>query len=152
MLWVPWKVQNKFIMKWKRKLIFCEFLKLKFADFLSMSKSSFTVIYRKKFLQEILHTINEKCLGNKVQNKSRTAVLKFIMGSIKKKVQNRWDLSLKNIVFTFIMLRGTHHCLIMEIKFFTKCFAQLTNTFLLCSIMYQLEKWIFLFYICICNY
>ena len=25
------------------------------------------------------------------------------------KVQNRWDLSLKNIVFTFIMLRGTQH-------------------------------------------
>ena len=32
----------------KRKLTFCGFLKLKFADFLSMSKSSFTVIYRNK--------------------------------------------------------------------------------------------------------
>ena len=30
------------------------------------------------------------------------------MSSINK-VQNRWDLSLKNIVFTFIMLRGTQH-------------------------------------------
>ena len=51
-----------------------------------MSKSSFTVIYReKKILQEILHTINKKCLGNKVQNKFRTAVLNFIMGSIKTK-------------------------------------------------------------------
>ena len=45
----------------------------------------------------------------------------------------------------------------MDIKFFTKCvhFAQFTNTFLLYSIMYQLDKWIFLFYIyviIICNY
>ena len=50
-----------------------------------MSKSSFTVISETKFLQEILHTINKKCLGKKVQNTFRTAVLKFIMGSIKTK-------------------------------------------------------------------
>ena len=56
MLWVPWKVHNKFIMKWKRKLIFRGFLKLKFADFLSMSKSSFTVIYRNKiFTRNFTH-------------------------------------------------------------------------------------------------
>ena len=35
-------------------------------------------ILETKFLQEILHTINKKCLGNKVQIKFRTAVLKFI--------------------------------------------------------------------------
>ena len=56
MLWVPWKVHNKFIMKWKRKLIFWGFLKLKFADFLSMPKSSFTVIYRNKiFTRNLTH-------------------------------------------------------------------------------------------------
>ena len=56
MLWLPWKVHNKFIMKWKCKLIFCGFLRLKFADFLSMSKSSSTVIYRNKiFTRNFTH-------------------------------------------------------------------------------------------------
>ena len=45
-----------FICKWP----VCGVLKSKFADFLSTSKYSFTVIYRNKILQEILHTINKK--------------------------------------------------------------------------------------------
>ena len=95
MLWAPWKVHHKFIMKWKRKLIFCGLLKSKFADFLSMSKSSFTVIYRNKiFTRNFTHNKQKKVLAIKfrqVQNGGS----EVYNGFHQNKVQNRWDLSLK---------------------------------------------------------
>ena len=48
-------------------------------------------------------------VANKVQNKFRTAVWKFIMGSIKTKFRTDEIYPKKNIIFSLIMHYGTQH-------------------------------------------
>ena len=128
--WVPWKVHNKFIMKWRRwwfsyDLVYAYilgFLKSKFADFLSMSKSSFTVIYRNKiFIRNFTHKKTKSKLAIIQSYNFISMDKKFIMTiktlnelymSYINKVQNRWDLSLKKTSFSpscVCMFRGTQH-------------------------------------------
>ena len=127
---VQWKVHNKFIMKWKRRL-FSYYIYSLFCGFFSIKVCRFSINVKVKFHSNIQkQNFTRYFTHNKIifQFWSKTCFFYDIMPLIISSLWRLWTLNelyiwvtitkfrtdeiylfKKNIVFTFIMLRGTQH-------------------------------------------